>query len=88
LNGADPVLLSITGEVFQFAINTNALDLLFSGRVGEGAPLFGLSGVNTNLIENRLIAGSISGLTGIDLGTGDRSTISTFDLPPELVFRG
>ena len=83
LNGADPVLLTITGELFQFTISTNALDLLFSSRVGEGAPLFALSGVNTNLIENRLIALGTSGLSGIDLSTGDRSILSTFEIPPE-----
>ena len=83
LNGTDPVLLTTAGELFQFTTSTNALDLLFSGRVGEGAPLFGLSGVNTNFTQNRLIASNAFGLSGIDLSSGDRSTISTFEFPQD-----
>ena len=85
LNGTDPVLLTTGSELFQLTTSTNALDLLFSGRVGDGAPLFGLSGVNTNLTENRLIASNIFGLSGIDLSTGDRSTLSTFEFPPDFI---
>ena len=83
LSGVDPVVLTNTGELFQLTTSTNELDPLFSGRVGEGAPLFGLSGVTANLTENRLIAGSVFGLSGINLGTGDRSTLSTFEFPPD-----
>lgn len=82
LSGTDPVLLTTRGELFQLTTSTNTLDPLFSGRVGEGAPLFGLGGVNTNLIQNRLIAASTTGLSSIDLSSGDRSTISIFEFPP------
>ena len=40
--------------------------------------------MSANLEQNRLIAANSFGVSSIDLSSGDRSVISTFEFPPEL----